>query len=272
MNSYITLYFMTCLSIILLWADLKFKYSFHEVSKMLKKINVQYTINEYTTKAIAISIVIFIIVYSTIEDLSYTLFLIGYILLFLPYLNYIHCVRIYKEKLNKEIFDYVNIALTYLNENKTVTKTLIDCSTVLDSPLKDELIKTITKINQGNSLENSLQSIYQCEEIKKLHQLYISKSKDGITSLVQYKVLSKYIEEKEKLANNFKIGMDTKRKGFYMVICFSLFSAYLTKTMFQSDLVSNASQLNFIYFIFYLFHLNLALFFERNFAKKRGLK
>lgn len=244
--------------------------SFQSIVKKLQKINVNYTVTEYTISCVLVGGVLFAIVYNTIHSWSYTMILVGLSLFFLPYLNYINCMRKYEEKTEREAYDYTITAITYLRENRSAFRVLRDCQRLVDQPLQDDLEKVLVRIHNGDDMKEVLHEFfckYPYDEILKLNQLLLSKAKEGIYSTQQYNVLVTHLENLEKVVNNFRIQKEAKRKGFYMVIGFSLLSGYLVQSLFNADMMMNVSKMNFYYFVFYLVHLVLILVFERKYAK-----
>ena len=272
MQSYLILIFIVILTLLLVWLEFDFKYSFNKVKQSLDKINVTYTVRDYTTKSIIVGFILFVIVYGTIKDIYYTSVLILIAVIFIPYLNYINCLRIYKEKLTQDSFDYIHYAITYLNENRPVIRVLKDCQRVIDQPIKQELSNTIYMIDAGMFVNEVLDKFkFNNDYILKLNQLMVSKSMDGIYSKIQLNILSNYIEDIEKLEAKYRINKDAKRKGFYMVIAFSLLSAFFVRELFQTDMATNIEMMNFYYFVFYLGHLLLIILFENQYGKRSKL-
>lgn len=244
--------------------------SFTTISKKLEKINVRYTITEYTSNCTIVGLILFAIVFNTIHNWTYTLILVGIVLFFLPYLNYINCMRKVEETIEREAYDYSCYALTYLRENRSSVRVLQDCQKILDDPFKSDLQEILMDIYEGADIQRSLEMFnqkYPYDEVIKLNQLLLAKSKEGVYSPLQYTVLYEHFENLEKVINNFRIQKEAKRKGFYMVAGFSLLSGYLVRSLFGADMMMDVGRMNFFYFIFYLIHIGLILIFERKYSK-----
>ncbi len=246
------------------------QYTFSTISKKLKKLNVQYTLTEYTTTSAFVGCVLFTIVYNTIHNWFYTCILLGVVLFFLPYLNYINCMRKYEEKIERDCYDFTCTAITYLRENRSVFKVLRDCQKVVEDPIQSDLEHVLVETHDGVDLKESLLKFskkYPYDEILKLNQLLLSKAKEGIYSPIQCDVMMEHLEDLEKVVNNFRIQKDSKRKGFYMVVGFSLLSGYLVQSLFNTDMMMDMNRMEFCYFLFFGFHVALILLFERKFSK-----
>ncbi|MEG0077445.1 MAG: hypothetical protein RR700_06355 [Anaerorhabdus sp.] len=245
-------------------------HSFTAISKKLEKLNVRYTLTEYTTTSVFVGGILFTLVYNTIHNWFYTLLLLGVVLFFLPYLNYINCMRKYEEKIERDCYDFTCTAITYLRENRSVFRVLRDCQKIVEDPLKSDLEQVLIQTHNGVDLQESLLKFstkYPYDEILKLNQLLLSKAKDGVYSPVQYDVMMEHLEDLEKVVINFRIQKDSKRKGFYMVIAFSLISGYLVQSLFNADMMMDMNRMKFYYFIFFSLHVALILLFERKFSR-----
>lgn len=258
-----------------LFEDLKLfqwiqNHSFTAISKKLAKLNVRYTLTEYTTTSAFVGGILFTIVYNTIHNWIYTIILIGVVLFFLPYLNYINCMRKYEEKIERDCYDFTCTAITYLRENRSVFRVLRDCQKIVEDPIQSDLENVLIQTHDGVDLKESLLKFskkYPYDEILKLNQLLLSKAKEGVYSPIQYDVMMEHLEDLEKVVNNFRIQKDSKRKGFYMVVGFSLLSGYLVQSLFNTDMMMDMNRMEFYYFLFFGFHVALILLFERKFSK-----
>lgn len=239
------------------------KYSFWGLD--YGKYGVTYSCQKYSQQALLVGFICFALCYSSLDSIVYSLIITGCILFILPYFVFLNSIRAYNDHLQEQVISYAQYAILFLKENRQVVSLLKDCAEIVEEPLAGDLKLLLKDIYENADLRLALKHFekkYLQEEIKKLDNLLISKSIDGVYNLKQYDLTYSAIEMYQVTLSNYQIGREAKRKGFYMIVVLSIFVSYMVHAMFTVDMGANVTKVKFYYFLFYIFHVVLVLFYE----------
>ncbi|MCH1942437.1 hypothetical protein [Holdemania massiliensis] len=253
---------------ILNWKDFKIvaklrRYSYWGLD--YSKYGTTYSLQKYSQQALIVGFLSFALCYSSLDSMVYSLIITVCILFMLPYFIFLNSVRVYNDHLQEQIISYIQYAILFLKENRQVVSLLKDCAEIAEEPLAGDLKLLLKDIYENADLRLALKHFekkYPQEEIKKLDNLLISKSLDGVYNLKQYDLTYSAIEMYQVTLSNYQIGREAKRKGFYMIVVLSIFVSYMVHAMFTVDMGANVTKVKFYYFLFYIFHVVLVLFYE----------
>lgn len=250
------------------WRNLKIitkirKYSYWGLD--YGKYGTTYSLQKYSQQALIIGFICFALCYSSLDSMVYSLVITGCILFMLPYFIFLNSVRAYNDHLQEQIISYTQYTILFLKENRQVVSLLKDCAEIVEEPLAGDLKLLLKEIYETADLRVSLHKFeekYPQEEIKKVDNLLISKSIDGIYNLRQYDLTYNAVEMYQVTLSNYRISREAKRKGFYMIVILSLLVSYMVHALFTVDMGANVDKVRFYYFLFYIFHVVLVLIYE----------
>ncbi len=159
-------------------------YSFKLVREKTKELGQEYSARQYITQISVISIFTGVVTYLYFYNIVISLIYIGAVILFLPYLSYLRCKRIYSEFLFEQVQIYTSNVLMEFATTQSFVKSLegVRQSGVLEDPVKSDVDKMIELAYQNGTIDEAL--IYMSEKypyyiVKNMHQIFLQITKEG---------------------------------------------------------------------------------------------
>ena len=159
-------------------------YSFKMVREKTKELGQEYTIRQYTTQVIifaglggGISYMYF---YSIIWAIIYALAAV----MFVPYLAYLRCQRIYSEYIFEQIQVYTTNVIMEFNTTQSFVKALegVRDSGILEDPVLSDVKRMIEMSYENGAIDDSINYFnqkYPYYMVKNMHQLFLQITKEG---------------------------------------------------------------------------------------------
>ncbi len=192
-------------------------YSFKMVRQKTKELGQEYTIKQYTIQIVLFAgfagVVGYLYFYSLIWAIVYALIAV----LFIPYLAFLRCKRIYSEYIFEQIQIYTTNVIMEFNTTKSFVKSLegVVESGVLEDPVLSDVKEMIALSYSSGSIEESLNymnSKYNFYVVKNMHQLFLQITQEG--SKDSGEALENMLQDIDLLVENvYRDRMD--RNTFY---------------------------------------------------------
>jgi hypothetical protein len=255
----------------------KFKsLSYLGINNKIKTLGYQYSSFDYIMQALVIAVVIGGMSYATIGDIAYTFIIVAICVFMLPYFQYQELKSKFECKIEENIFIYVQTALIYLREEKTVFEILTDCANTVDNPLSDDLNRCISHIGMTGDFNEGLdmfETMYPHSTIKNLHILLKGRKNQGADNPILYNYLFNNVEDYELITNDYQSKKRVNRIVFYIMLILDIGSILLmTKTFSGGDMINlETSSFKFVLFIFYILNVITVLGYESWCSKNQKL-
>ncbi len=151
-------------------------YSFKEVREKTKALGQEYTVKQYTFQVMAFGLgagaIAYLYFFSIIWAIVYGLVAI----MFIPYLAYLRCKRIYSEFIFEQIQVYTTNVIMEFNTTQSFVKSLegVRDSGILENPVLADLEMMIDLSYQNGTIDESVDYMnqkYPYYMIKRYHQM-----------------------------------------------------------------------------------------------------
>lgn len=159
-------------------------YSFKVVREKSKQLGQEYTIRQYLSQIIIFALlaggisylyfynIIIVIIYATIA------------VLFIPYLAYLRCKRIYSEFIFEQIQVYTTNVIMEFNTTQSFVKSLegVRDSGILEDPVLSDVKTMINMSYENGTIEESIDffnSKYDFHIVRNMHQLFLQITNEG---------------------------------------------------------------------------------------------
>lgn len=159
-------------------------YSFKVVREKTKELGQEYTAKQYTIQvaifAGSAAIISYLYFYSIIISIVYALIAV----LFIPYLAYLRCKRIYSEFIFEQIQVYATNVIMEFNTTQSFVKSLegVRDSGVLEDPLLSDVNQMISIAYNSSTIDSAIEymnSKYDYYVIRNMHQLFLQITNEG---------------------------------------------------------------------------------------------
>ena len=159
-------------------------YSFKVVREKTKELGQEYTAKQYTIQvaifAGGAAIISYLYFYSIIISIVYALIAV----LFIPYLAYLRCKRIYSEFIFEQIQVYATNVIMEFNTTQSFVKSLegVRDSGVLEDPLLSDVNQMISIAYNSSTIDSAIEymnSKYDYYVIRNMHQLFLQITNEG---------------------------------------------------------------------------------------------
>ena len=159
-------------------------YSFKVVREKTKELGQEYTVRQYTIQVILIAgfagIVTYLYFYSLIISIVYMVVAI----LFIPYLAYLRCNKVYSEFIFEQIQVYTSNTIMEFATTQSFVKALegVRSSGVLEDPVLSDVNHMIDLAYKNGTIDESLiymSQLYPFYIVKNMHQLFLQITKEG---------------------------------------------------------------------------------------------
>jgi hypothetical protein len=159
-------------------------YSFQVAREKAKELGQEYTTRQYVTQIILLGgfagLIGYFYFYSLIWGIVYGTITI----MFVPYLAYLRCQRIYSEFIFEQIQTYTTNVIMEFNTVQSFVKALegVRDSGLLEDPIQSDLKKMIDMSYENGTIDESIEyfnSKYPFYIVKNMHQLFLQITKEG---------------------------------------------------------------------------------------------
>jgi hypothetical protein len=159
-------------------------YSFKEVREKVKALGQEYTTKQYTTQVILFGVVAGGIAYLYFFSLIWAIIYAIIAIMFIPYLAYLRCKRVYSEFIFEQIQVYTTNVIMEFNTTQSFVKSLegVRDSGILENPVLEDLKMMIDLSYQNGTIDESIDYMnnkYPFFMVKNMHQLFLQITKEG---------------------------------------------------------------------------------------------
>lgn len=159
-------------------------YSFKVVREKTKELGQEYSAKQYTIQVAVISIFTGVVTYLYFYNLIICLVYIIVAVMFVPYLSYLRCKRVYSEFIFEQIQVYTSNVIMEFATTQSFVKALegVRNSGILENPVRKDVDYMIELAYQNGSIDESLDymtKIYPYYIVKNMHQLFLQITKEG---------------------------------------------------------------------------------------------
>ncbi len=159
-------------------------YSFKTVREKSKELGKEYTPKQYLAQVVVFALVAGGIAYLYFFSIIWAIIYAGVAVMFIPYLAYLRCQRVYSEFIFEQIQTYTTNVIMEFNTTQSFVKSLegVRDSGVLEDPVLSDVKKMIDMSYQNGTIDESI--IYFNEKypyymVKNMHQLFLQITKEG---------------------------------------------------------------------------------------------
>ena len=159
-------------------------YSFKMVREKTKELGQEYTIKQYITQIILLGGFAAIIGYFYFYSILWAIVYAVVAIIFIPYLAYLRCQRIYSEFLFEQIQTYTTNVIMEFNTTQSFVKSLegVRDSGIIEEPVLGDIKKMIDLSYKNGTIDESIEyfnSKYPYYMVKNMHQLFLQITKEG---------------------------------------------------------------------------------------------
>ena len=159
-------------------------YSFKMVREKTKELGQEYTLRQYTSQVIIFAGLAGGISYMYFYSILWAIFYAIVAILFVPYLSYLRCQRIYSEFIFEQIQVYTTNVIMEFNTTQSFVKALegVRDSGILEDPVLSDVKRMIEMSYENGSIDDSINYFnqkYPFYMVKNMHQLFLQITKEG---------------------------------------------------------------------------------------------
>ena len=159
-------------------------YSFKVVREKTKELGQEYTPRQYLIQVIIMGAFAAVVSYLYFYNLFISLVYMIVVIMFIPYLSYLRCKRVYSEFIFEQIQVYTSNTIMEFATTQSFVKALegVRNSGILEDPVKSDVDHMIELAYQNGSIEESLtymSQLYPYYVVKNMHQLFLQITKEG---------------------------------------------------------------------------------------------
>ena len=159
-------------------------YSFKVVREKTKELGQEYTARQYMIQVIVMASFTGVVSYLYFYNLFISLIYIIVVIMFIPYLSYLRCKRIYSEFIFEQIQVYTSNTIMEFATTQSFVKALegVRNSGILEDPVKSDVDHMIQLAYQNGSIDEALaymSQLYPYYIVKNMHQLFLQITKEG---------------------------------------------------------------------------------------------
>ena len=159
-------------------------YSFKVVREKTKELGQEYTPRQYMIQIIVMSVFTAVVTYLYFYNLFISLVYVIVVIMFIPYLSYLRCKRVYSEFIFEQIQVYTSNTIMEFATTQSFVKALegVRNSGILEDPVKSDVDHMIELAYQNGSIDESLtymSQLYPYYIVKNMHQLFLQITKEG---------------------------------------------------------------------------------------------
>ncbi len=159
-------------------------YSFHVVREKTKQLGQEYTLRQYTTQVALFATFAGIVSWVYFYNLIICVIYIVIVVMFIPYLSFLRCKRIYSEFLFEQVQVYTTNTIMEFATTQSFVKAIegVRNSGVLEDPVKRDVSHMIELAYQNGTIDESLEymnNLYPYYIVKNMHQLFLQITNEG---------------------------------------------------------------------------------------------
>lgn len=159
-------------------------YSFKTVREKTKELGQEYTVKQYTMQVAIIAGFAGVVSYLYFYNLIVTIIYMIVSIMFVPYLAYLRCNRVYSEFLFEQIQVYTSNTIMEFATTQSFVKALegVRSSGVLEDPVLSDVNHMIDLAYKNGTIDESLEymsNLYPYYIVKNMHQLFLQITKEG---------------------------------------------------------------------------------------------
>ncbi len=159
-------------------------YSFKVVREKTKELGQEYTPRQYLIQVIIMASFTGVVSYLYFYNLFISLVYIIVVIMFIPYLSYLRCKRVYSEFIFEQIQVYTSNTIMEFATTQSFVKALegVRNSGILEDPVKSDVDHMIELAYQDGSIDealNYMSQLYPYYIVKNMHQLFLQITKEG---------------------------------------------------------------------------------------------
>ena len=159
-------------------------YSYKVVKEKVKEMGQDYTTRQYVTQVLGFAAFSGIISYLYFYNLIISAIYILITIMFIPYLNYLRCKRIYSEFIFEQIQVYTTNTIMEFATTQAFVKSLegVYESNILEDPVKTDVKMMIEMAYDNGTIDESINYFnkkYPYYMVKNMHQLFLQITKEG---------------------------------------------------------------------------------------------
>ena len=159
-------------------------YSFKVVREKTKELGQEYTARQYAIQVAVFAAFTGIVTYIYFYNLVICICYIFISIMFVPYLSYLRCKRVYSEFIFEQIQVYTSNVIMEFATTQSFVKALegVRNSGILENPVKKDVDYMIELAYKNGSIDESLDymtKIYPFYIVKNMHQLFLQITKEG---------------------------------------------------------------------------------------------
>lgn len=159
-------------------------YSFKIVREKTKELGQEYTAKQYGIQVAVISVFTAVVTYLYFYNLVICIVYVCVAVMFIPYLSYLRCKKVYSEFIFEQIQVYTSNVIMEFATTQSFVKALegVRNSGILEDPIKKDVDYMIELAYQNGSIDESLEymtKIYPFYIVKNMHQLFLQITKEG---------------------------------------------------------------------------------------------
>ncbi len=159
-------------------------YSFKVVREKTKELGQEYTPRQYLIQVIVMASFTGVVSYLYFYNLFISLVYIIIVIMFIPYLSYLRCKRVYSEFIFEQIQVYTSNTIMEFATTQSFVKALegVRNSGILEDPVKSDVDHMIELSYQNGSIDealNYMSNLYPYYIVKNMHQLFLQITKEG---------------------------------------------------------------------------------------------
>ena len=159
-------------------------YSFKVVREKTKELGQEYTARQYLIQIIVMASFTGVVSYLYFYNLFISLVYIIVVIMFVTYLSYLRCKRVYSEFIFEQIQVYTSNTIMEFATTQSFVKALegVRNSGILEDPVKSDVDHMIELAYQNGSIDEALtymSQLYPYYIVKNMHQLFLQITKEG---------------------------------------------------------------------------------------------
>ena len=160
------------------------QYSFKEVREKVKQLGQEYNTRQYLTQVLMIGGFAAVVSYLYFFSIIWTIIYVIAAIMFIPYLAYLRCKRVYSEYIFEQIQTYTTNVIMEFNTTQSFVKSLegVRDSGILEEPVVGDVRTMIDMAYQNGTIDESINFFnqrYPFYMVKNMHQLFLQITKEG---------------------------------------------------------------------------------------------
>ena len=210
-------------------------FSFKIVREKAKELGQEYSTKKYITQVVIFGVGAAFVAYLYFYSILWSIFYAVAAVLFIPYLAFLRCKKVYSEYIFEQIQIYTTNVIMEFNTTQSFVKALegVRDSGVLENPLLGDVNEMIQMSYENGTIDEAIRFMnekYDYYVIKNMHQLFIQITKEG--SKDSGEALEGMLQDIDMLVENvYRDRID--RTTFYKQFCTFGVALYLLVLLVQ---------------------------------------